>query len=74
MGTGKVVEEKLSFLYNIWMSFSGDVGLVEVVGRENWTGKFCHVVSKHDIVPHMLFVPFESVVEPLIIIFLISRP
>ena len=46
----------------------GDVGLVEPVGRENWTRKFCHVVSKHDIVPWMLLVPFYSIVEPLIAI------
>ena len=51
----------------------GDVGLVEAVGRENWTCDFCHVVSKHDIVPQMLLVPFESIVEPLIAIFLIGR-
>eukprot|EP00253_Pinus_taeda_P029005 PITA_29005 len=46
----------------------GDVGLVEAVGRENWAGNFCHVVSKHDIVPRMLLAPFESIVEPLIAI------
>ena len=43
----------------------GDVGLVEVVVRENWTRKFCHVVSKHDIVPRMLLAPFESIAESL---------
>ena len=52
----------------------GDVGLVEPVGCENWTRKFCHVVSKHDIVLQMLLVPFESIDEPLIVIFLIGRP
>ena len=52
----------------------GGVGLVEPVGHENWTRKFCHVVSKHDIVPQMLLVPFESIDEPLIVIFLIGRP
>jgi hypothetical protein len=46
----------------------GDVGLVEAVGRENWSGNFCHVVSQHDIVPRMLLAPFESIAEPLIAI------
>ena len=52
----------------------GDVGLVEAVGHENWTGKFFHVVPKHDIIPHMLLVLFELIVETLIVIFLIGRP
>jgi len=46
----------------------GDVGLAEAVGRENWAGNFCHVVSKHDIVPRMLLAPSESIAEPLIAI------
>jgi len=44
----------------------GDVRLVDTVGRENWASNFCHVVSKHDIVPRMLLAPFESIAEPLI--------
>jgi len=47
----------------------GDVSLVEAVGRENWAGNFCHVVSKHDIVPRMLLAPFESIAEALLTIF-----
>ena len=35
----------------------GDKRLVEAVGRENWGGNFCHMVSKHDIVPRMLLAP-----------------
>eukprot|EP00253_Pinus_taeda_P018531 PITA_18531 len=46
----------------------GDVGLVEAVGHENWAGNFCHVVSKHDIVPRMLLATFDSIAEPLIAI------
>ena len=73
-----VLENKLRqsspFCITFGCPLLGDVGLVEAVGHENWTNNFCHVVSKNDIVPHMLFVPFELVVEPLIIIFLIGRP
>jgi len=43
----------------------GDERLVEAIGRENWGGNFCHVVSKNDIVPRMLLAPFESTAEPL---------
>jgi len=43
----------------------GDGNLVEAIGRENWGGNFCHVVSKNDIVPRMLLAPFESTAEPL---------
>ncbi|KAH9304204.1 hypothetical protein KI387_008608, partial [Taxus chinensis] len=43
----------------------GDARLGEAIGREDWSGKFCHVVSKHDIVPRMLLAPFESIMEPL---------
>ena len=46
----------------------GDERLVEAVGRENWGGNFCHLVSKHDIVPQMFLAPFESIAEPLITI------
>lgn len=47
----------------------GDVGLVEVVGCDNWGGNFFHVVSQHDIVPRMLLAPFESISKPSIAIF-----
>ena len=47
----------------------GDKRLVEAVGHENWEGNFCHVVSKHDIVPRMLLAPLESIAKPLIAIF-----
>ncbi|XP_057826072.2 lipase-like PAD4 [Cryptomeria japonica] len=43
----------------------GNAIVGEAIGREDWTGRFCHVVSKYDIVPRMLLAPFESIVEPL---------
>ncbi|GLJ44994.1 hypothetical protein SUGI_0947190 [Cryptomeria japonica] len=43
----------------------GDASLGEAIGREDWSGKFCHVVSQYDIVPRMLLAPFESISEPL---------
>ena len=46
----------------------GDKRLVEAVGHEKWGGKFCNVVSKHDIVPRMLLAPLESIAKPLIAI------
>eukprot|EP00253_Pinus_taeda_P008774 PITA_08774 len=47
----------------------GDERLVQAVGRENWRGNFCHVVSQHDIVPRMFFAQFESIAEHLTAIF-----
>jgi len=47
----------------------GDERLVQAIGREHWGGNFCHVVSKHDIVPRMLLAPLESISKPLIAIF-----
>ena len=68
-----VLEKRLKKISPFCITFGcplvGNIGLVEAVGRENWIGNFCHVVSKHDIVPQMLLVPFESIVEPLIAIF-----
>ncbi|GLJ28869.1 hypothetical protein SUGI_0569030 [Cryptomeria japonica] len=43
----------------------GNAILGEAIGREDWAGKFCHVVSKYDIVPRMLLAPFESIAKPL---------
>ncbi|XP_059077752.1 protein EDS1B-like [Cryptomeria japonica] len=43
----------------------GDVRLEEAIGRENWSGKFCHVVAKNDIVSRILLAPLESISEPL---------
>ena len=67
-----VLEKRLSKISHFCIIFGcplvGDVGLVEAIGHENWTGNFCHLLSKHDIVPRMLLVPFYSIVEPLIAI------
>ncbi|XP_057867959.2 lipase-like PAD4 isoform X1 [Cryptomeria japonica] len=43
----------------------GDARLGEALGREDWSGKFCHVVSKYDIVPRMLLAPFRSIAKAL---------
>ena len=67
-----VLEKKLRqsspFCITFGCPLVGDERLHEAVGRENWAGNFCHVVSKHDVVPRMLLAPFESIVEPLIAI------
>ncbi|KAM7256752.1 hypothetical protein ACFE04_012493 [Oxalis oulophora] len=35
----------------------GNESLSNVISRERWGGNFCHVVSKHDIMPRLLFAP-----------------
>lgn len=35
----------------------GNESLSRAILRERWDGNFCHVVSKHDIMPRLLFVP-----------------
>lgn len=35
----------------------GNASLSRAILRERWGGNFCHVVSKHDIVPRLLFAP-----------------
>ncbi|XP_057872511.2 lipase-like PAD4 [Cryptomeria japonica] len=39
----------------------GNAALRESIGSQDWLGRFCHVVSKHDFVPRMLLAPFESI-------------
>ena len=74
MGTGKNrLKQSSPFCITFGCLLVGDIRLVEAVGHEKWIGNFCHVVSKHDIVPHMLLIPFESILEPLITVFLIGR-
>eukprot|EP00253_Pinus_taeda_P020536 PITA_20536 len=46
-----------------------DERLVEAVGRENWGGNFCRVVSKHGIVPRMFLALIEAISVPLTAIF-----
>ncbi|XP_031401092.1 lipase-like PAD4 [Punica granatum] len=35
----------------------GNSALSKAILRERWVGSFCHVVSKHDIIPRLLFAP-----------------
>jgi len=62
---GKRLKKSFPFCITFGCPLVGDVRLVEAVGRENWAGNFCHVVSKHDIVPQILCAPFESITVPL---------
>eukprot|EP01018_Ginkgo_biloba_P037611 Gb_07530 [translate_table: standard] len=39
----------------------GDTKLSQAVRRENWSGNFCHVISRHDIVPRILLSPLKSI-------------
>eukprot|EP00253_Pinus_taeda_P031285 PITA_31285 len=63
-----VLEKRLSQIPPFCITFGcplvGKERLVEAVWRANWGGNFCHVVSKHDIVPRMLLAPIESIAEP----------
>ncbi|KAG6477157.1 lipase-like PAD4 [Zingiber officinale] len=38
----------------------GNATLSQAILRERWGGKFCHVVAQHDIMPRLLFSPFNS--------------
>lgn len=35
----------------------GNKSFSQAISREKWGGNFCHVVSKHDIMPRLLFAP-----------------
>lgn len=39
----------------------GNEALSRVILREKWGSRFCHVVSKHDIMPRLLFSPLRSI-------------
>ena len=39
----------------------GNETLSRAILREKWGGKFCHVVSKYDIMPRMLFAPMDPI-------------
>lgn len=45
----------------------GNETLSRFILRQRWTGKFCHIISQHDIVPRLLFCPQNSVPLQLII-------
>nr|ABR16688.1 unknown [Picea sitchensis] len=66
---GKRLRQSSPFCITFGCPLVGDERLVEAVGRENWGGNFCHVVSKHDIVPRMLLAPFESIANPFTTVF-----
>ncbi|CAL9184347.1 unnamed protein product [Musa hybrid cultivar] len=38
----------------------GDETLSRAILRERWGGRFCHVVSQHDIMPRLLFCPVNA--------------
>ncbi|KGN54786.1 lipase-like PAD4 [Cucumis sativus] len=38
----------------------GNESLSRAIQRERWCGKFCHVVSNHDIMPRLLSTPLSS--------------
>ncbi|CAK7354714.1 unnamed protein product [Dovyalis caffra] len=47
----------------------GNETLSRAILRERWGGKFCHVVSKYDIMPRMLFAPLDPIaphIKPLL--------
>ncbi|XP_062094230.1 lipase-like PAD4 [Humulus lupulus] len=39
----------------------GNESLSQAIHRERWGGNFCHVVSKHDIMPRLLLAPLATV-------------
>ncbi|KAJ7957056.1 Lipase-like PAD4 [Quillaja saponaria] len=43
----------------------GNESLSKAILRERWGGNFCHVVSKHDIMPRLLFAPVETLTPQL---------
>ncbi|KAJ4953490.1 hypothetical protein NE237_030322 [Protea cynaroides] len=43
----------------------GNESLLKAILRERWGGKFCHVVSKDDLVPRLLFAPLTSITPQL---------
>lgn len=47
----KRLRQSSPFCIKFGKTLVGDVGLGEVVARENWVGNFYHVVSKYDVIP-----------------------
>lgn len=60
-----VLEKRLRQISPICITFGsplvGDTVLMQSIDCQGWSGNFCHVVSKQDIVPRMLLAPFESI-------------
>lgn len=44
----------------------GDDALSRAVLRERWSGRFCHVVAQHDIMPRLLLCPVNSMPPRLV--------
>lgn len=43
----------------------GNESFYKTISKERWGGNFCHVVSKHDIMPRFLFAPITSLTTQL---------
>ncbi|XP_038692866.1 lipase-like PAD4 [Tripterygium wilfordii] len=43
----------------------GNESLSRAIARERWGGNFCHAVSKHDLMPRLLFAPVASITSQL---------
>ncbi|KAL1326784.1 hypothetical protein HN51_036897 [Arachis hypogaea] len=43
----------------------GNDSFSTAIFRERWSGNFCHVVSKHDIMPRLLFAPITPLTSQL---------
>ncbi|MED6135121.1 Lipase-like pad4 [Stylosanthes scabra] len=43
----------------------GNNSFSTAICRERWSGNFCHVVSKHDIMPRLLFAPITPLTSQL---------
>ncbi|GLJ24615.1 hypothetical protein SUGI_0470760 [Cryptomeria japonica] len=57
--------KKLPFCVTFGCPLLGDQRLAQAVSREKWCGQFCHIVSKHDFLPRVLFAPHQSINLPL---------
>ncbi|GLJ42030.1 hypothetical protein SUGI_0870260 [Cryptomeria japonica] len=73
LATISFLDKRMKNIYPLCITFSsplvGNVALRGSIGSQDWLGRFCHVVSKHDFVPRMLLAPFESIALHLISIF-----
>ncbi|XP_059077747.1 lipase-like PAD4 [Cryptomeria japonica] len=68
-----LLEKRMRQISSICITFGsplvGDTVLMQSIDCQGWSGNFCHVVSKLDIVPRMLLAPFESIGQHLNSIF-----
>ncbi|XP_059077754.1 protein EDS1 isoform X1 [Cryptomeria japonica] len=59
------LDKRLKNIYPLCIAFGsslvGNAALKESIGYHDWSVRFCHVVSKYDVVPRMLLAPFEAV-------------